>query len=623
MNELNQAHEDIRDKHSARNDGQMLTAGSLLMLKENLPVQQLRERMKKYGRTGSFQLFLHKTEAEKEQSPEQAQKHKHEAGSETSKKEADATVSIKLDKAASAKLEPANNTSPNEKQNESQSSKSTSHVATPTELGEMVKTNSGRERLHLIMQDFLDNDSSKESVLLLKRLFLDLSKTESGSQFIKSELPTILETNHGAELLKNSLPEFLTINGGKKVLESLVQELIETDKGREIFKQLFPLLFKTENNIPNTINDAVISPTKSVAAEKNEEPAAKTTSKPTDNPETREKPFEQKQVETKRHVSDQSKPQSETKAEQGNEKTEKWGKRDFEMKNDESADYKIQRGDTLWSIARDVLKHKHEGEENYKPSPREIRDEVNKIAKENNIANPDKILAGDSLHIAKDGRESVDTATHNENRESRALHKNRTHLSSEHLHDAQREKQSYSKDDKTNQVPEKQDEETESVGPSLGAHDILTEPRSTQSTPDKEYHPFAPPGFGGFRENNEELMDAKRSLVESKHLGSKDAGLDIQKYEGTYKDSGFSAEEHVDVRGHVIFRKVDYAGDNVAITLKGATGNNIRLEHVKSVTVTYNAATKRYDSVLCTKDGNKYHFETKQNGEMVKFETKN
>ncbi len=76
--------------------------------------------------------------------------------------------------------------------------------------------------------------------------------------------------------------------------------------------------------------------------------------------------------------------------------TERWGSREVTTNPvDGSRNYTIRQGDTLWSVARDSLQHQN-GE---RPSNAQILEQVRNIARENNIANPDRIPLGTELRM--------------------------------------------------------------------------------------------------------------------------------------------------------------------------------------------------------------------------------
>lgn len=60
----------------------------------------------------------------------------------------------------------------------------------------------------------------------------------------------------------------------------------------------------------------------------------------------------------------------------------------------ESQDYTIQAGDSLWAIASREL-----AEGGGHPSPRQIMNEINRLARLNNITNPNKIQAGQQIKM--------------------------------------------------------------------------------------------------------------------------------------------------------------------------------------------------------------------------------
>ncbi len=80
--------------------------------------------------------------------------------------------------------------------------------------------------------------------------------------------------------------------------------------------------------------------------------------------------------------------------------TETWGNRDFQKSTDGSAQYKIAKGDTLWSVSRDILtqQYKNQGRDE-KPDNDAINNFYRSLADANGITNPDKIKIGQSLTV--------------------------------------------------------------------------------------------------------------------------------------------------------------------------------------------------------------------------------
>ncbi len=93
-------------------------------------------------------------------------------------------------------------------------------------------------------------------------------------------------------------------------------------------------------------------------------------------------------------------------AEKGTDHIEQWGNRAFQVKPDGHAEYQVKggNGDCLWRIARDVLMHKHSADQGYRPTNKEILEEVHKLANypENKISNPDRIYPGQVIKIPPD-----------------------------------------------------------------------------------------------------------------------------------------------------------------------------------------------------------------------------
>jgi hypothetical protein len=78
--------------------------------------------------------------------------------------------------------------------------------------------------------------------------------------------------------------------------------------------------------------------------------------------------------------------------------TEHWGHRDFTVYPDGSAEYNIKKGDNVWSVAKDALKHKLDHE----PTPKEILLATRAIAKATRLHNANLINPNHSLIIPAD-----------------------------------------------------------------------------------------------------------------------------------------------------------------------------------------------------------------------------
>src|SRR5262249_2473650 len=75
------------------------------------------------------------------------------------------------------------------------------------------------------------------------------------------------------------------------------------------------------------------------------------------------------------------------------------GKRAFEKKEDGATTYTVKDGDTLTHIAEDSLKERHKDDPSYKPSPEEVKRQIDAIARANHIEDPNLIRTGDKLAI--------------------------------------------------------------------------------------------------------------------------------------------------------------------------------------------------------------------------------
>jgi len=82
----------------------------------------------------------------------------------------------------------------------------------------------------------------------------------------------------------------------------------------------------------------------------------------------------------------------------GSGRTSAVGDREILVQESGSAEYTIEKGDTLRDVARDVLKHEHSG---HNPTAKEIGEEVNRIARENGNKDITRVEPGDRFHISK------------------------------------------------------------------------------------------------------------------------------------------------------------------------------------------------------------------------------
>jgi YD repeat-containing protein len=86
------------------------------------------------------------------------------------------------------------------------------------------------------------------------------------------------------------------------------------------------------------------------------------------------------------------------------ETTERWGSREYTVLSDGTAEYTVQRGDTVWSIAREALEHRHP---DHDPTGREILQEVRRIARDSGLEDPNVLHPGDRIVIRPESAESA------------------------------------------------------------------------------------------------------------------------------------------------------------------------------------------------------------------------
>ncbi|MBZ0185826.1 MAG: LysM peptidoglycan-binding domain-containing protein, partial [Candidatus Obscuribacterales bacterium] len=80
--------------------------------------------------------------------------------------------------------------------------------------------------------------------------------------------------------------------------------------------------------------------------------------------------------------------------------------REFTVSEDGSLNYEVQKGDTLWSISKDVLKAKL----NREPNSGEIFAQITEIASASGITNPNKIYPMDKIKVPQAKTNEADSA---------------------------------------------------------------------------------------------------------------------------------------------------------------------------------------------------------------------
>lgn len=95
-----------------------------------------------------------------------------------------------------------------------------------------------------------------------------------------------------------------------------------------------------------------------------------------------------------------------------------WGGDEFELERNGVAKHTVNKGDTMWKIASDVLYEQHKDDPNYKPDPKEVWAMIHKLYELNpeidpnsdKHGDPNKIRVGQEIRVPSDEREKIEAA---------------------------------------------------------------------------------------------------------------------------------------------------------------------------------------------------------------------
>lgn len=236
---------------------------------------------------------------------------------------------------------------------------------------------------------------------------------------------------------------------------------------------------------------------------------------------------------------------------------EKWGKRDFDVRSDGSAEYEVKKGDNLWSITKDTLQERL----GRKPTQTEINDSYRQIAEANDIQNANKLKIGQKLMIPQGGKVDVE------------------------------------------KLPETQN-------PTI---DFSSD---TAKGLDGSFNALSMPGFNG----TDESWISNRK-VDSQIHGSKSVRTEYSgDIDGSgWNNPKFTASETTDSFGRIKERNISYDGDGLNLNVDMGDGKQQYLAGIKNVATVFNPLTGNYDSQLSLENGSKYTSVTDSNGKVIRF----
>lgn len=276
------------------------------------------------------------------------------------------------------------------------------------------------------------------------------------------------------------------------------------------------------------------------------------------------------------------------RAEPARNLTERWGSREITTNPvDGSRNYTSRAGDNLWSIARDSLQHQT-GE---RPTNAQINDQVRSIARENRIADPNRLMVGTEIRLPN--------------------------IEAQQRPEQQRpEQQRPGQQRQEAQVPGRPDRPAGPYTPNLAADSPERLPRDGGS------NVIAAPGLAGDRAQDPAVYARTQGLTQTTEAGER-----ISNYSGTLNNgyiynTSFTAQETQDRNGRLMHSVVNYQNDMLSrgaeLTFRTPTGNQT-IPHVTQVETTFNARSGRYDTTISTHDGQTYLATTDRNGRVVSY----
>jgi len=259
--------------------------------------------------------------------------------------------------------------------------------------------------------------------------------------------------------------------------------------------------------------------------------------------------------------------------------TERMGTREITNNPvDGSRSYTVRQNDTLWSVARDSLQQQN----GQRPTNAQILEHVNTIARENNLADPNRVPIGTELRIPN-------------------------------AQEAQR------RPGDAPQPPAQQrpDRPAGPYTPNLSPDNSELAPRNGAS------NPLAVPGLAGDRSRDPAVATREAGLSQRLENGNTVTNFTGKLNDGWVRDTRYTAQQTTDASGRLVRSVVNYetnfASNGADLTIRTPTGDQ-PIREVRQVETNFNARTGRYDTTISTNNGTTYRAVTGRDGRVISFE---
>lgn len=286
------------------------------------------------------------------------------------------------------------------------------------------------------------------------------------------------------------------------------------------------------------------------------------------------------------------------------------GSTDFSKNADGTYTHTVERGDTYWKVARNVVMAQA-GTEN----PADVKDSdvakmMDKLIEYNGETreSANRLSVGDEIHIPKDIAETL------------KLEKDTVHS------DESSESKETSSNGEVDQLTEKEKKEL------LSTHNGIKLSEVGLNPVDGVYNPLQPPGFEPSKTGDYDVSGYWNYDVEERKTESdvinKQTGMRTLTYSGQidsgfganmtwWNDTPFTATENINAAGVMTYRHIDYQDSSVKMNFDDACGNKVEA-YVTSVESELNPTTGNYRSRITTVDGNTYYMQVDQSGHVIK-----